>query len=669
MYSIRVLFFALLAGSCVSAVADGPAPAPAAAPSIADFARGAEVGRVRLSPKGDLLAALVTQNNQTSLLIYKTATREFVSGLKLADGDSLISYWWSGPTEVVAELGSNDGPLGQPLRLGDLMVLDAQPGAAGRYLVGQRGSSGATGSRVKVTADTLIRGFADVLDPTPDNPNSILVSIHYFGTNAEQLSEGGIYEIDTKSARRTRVATSPQKSCDYVTDSKGGLRFAVCTNLDDVSLIALYRYTGGEPGWVEMKSIEATQLIPWFVSRDDRWAYFSASGLKGSPSDAACLARQPLDGSAPLAIVSCQSGSDVAEVIRSADGKVALAAYYEPDQPQLDFLENEHPDGELLLGLQQAFDGQLAMPVSSSRDGNFWLLSVASSQRPGSYYLYNRKTKEASKLFERYPKLAKSAMQAVQPVQIKARDGVTIHGYLTLPKSASSKPALVVLPHGGPFGIREQWEFDAESQLLASRGYAVLRVNFRGSDGYGVSFRTSAKRQWGTVMINDITDATRQVIREGQVDGNRVAIYGGSYGGYAALMSAVREPALYKAVVSYVGISDLVLWRKDTDGSDTSLGKNFIAEFVGKDDAELRKQSPIEYLDQLKAPVFIVHGEEDQRVPFNQAKRLRSALEKRKHPYEWLSKYGEGHGFYVLENRVELYEKLFAFLDKHLPPR
>ncbi len=668
MPTLRALACLLACCTALAATAaENPAPAAPAIPSIADFARTAEFSNVELSPSGEFVAAMVTKDDQTSLVIFETATRKVVSGLKLAFGDSVFKYWWSGPAEVVAELGSNDGPLGEAVRSGDIMVLDAVPGTTARYLVGQHGSEGPIASRVKVTADTYIAGFADMVDATPDNPRSILVSIHYFGASVAQISEGGLFEIDTKSARRTRVATAPQEDCRYVTDSHGALRFAVCDAFAKDSNLALYRFIGGDAGWETMPTSGATQLVPWFVSRDDRWAYFSAVGLKGSPSDADCLARQPLDGSAPLAIVSCQAGSDVLGVFSSADGREALAAYYEPDLPQLDFLESKHPDGELLLALQQAFGGQLALPASSSRDGTFWLLKVESDHKPGSYYLYNRKTKEASKLFDQYPKLARSPMQPVKAVQFKSRDGVLVHGYLTLPKAnGSTKPPLVVVPHGGPFGIRDSWGFDPETQLLASRGYAVLRVNFRGSGGYGDSFTNSAQRKWGTVMIDDITDAVRYVIGQNLVDAERVAIFGGSYGGYAALMSAVREPALYKAAVSYAGVSDLVSWADDTDASEWASGRKFIEKYVGKDTAELRQQSPLTYINQLKAPVMIIHGEADQRVPFNQAKRLRSALEKKNHPYVWLTKYDEGHGFYHHANRVELYEKMLAFLDKNL---
>ncbi len=150
------------------------------------------------------------------------------------------------------------------------------------------------------------------------------------------------------------------------------------------------------------------------------------------------------------------------------------------------------------------------------------------------------------------------------------------------------------------------------------------------------------------------------------MDGNRVAISGGSYGGYAALMSAVREPTLYKAAVSYVGISDLVSWNDDSNIGETETGRSYVEKYIGKDDAELRAHSPLAGIARLKAPVMIVHGEADRRVPFSQAKRLRSALDSKKHPYEWLSKYDEGHGFFRHANRIELYEKMLAFFDKHL---
>ena len=638
--------FAAVAAFAVSFAAAAEVRLP-----VAEFVRSPEIDKVQLSPTGEFVSALVTKDDQTSLVIYKTLTREFVNGLRLEVRNTILNYAWAGPAELVASLGIHGGEQGELVATGEVRRLMAKSGAKSQSLLNSR---------------TVRDGFAWLVDATPENADTVLIQELIYGRE-DIPNFANLTEMNPVTGRRRDIAVAPEAYCSYVTDRQGGLRFATCAEPDEAQTIRHYRYAGGETAWQLMPSYGAKSLEPLFVTRDNRWVYFSVEGLAGSPGDSDCLARQPLDGSAPLAIVSCQAGHDLVDVLTSADGNVALAAYYEPDLPQLDFLENIHPDGELLLAFQQTFNGQLALPVSSSLDGKLWLFAVGSDRRPIAYYLYNRLTKDANKIFEQSPALAKTPLQPVQALNITGRDGRSLHGYLTLPEAKpGSKPPLVVLVHGGPFGVRDHWRFDPETQLLASRGYAVLRVNFRGSGGYGRGFRDAGIKQWGGLMIDDITDATRHVIAKGVVDARRVAIYGSSYGGSAALMSAVREPLLYKAVVSFAGVSDLALWKRDTDVSGNRFGKNYIKKYLGENSAELRRQSPIEYLDQLKAPVFIAHGEADQRVPFNQATRLRSALEKKQHPHEWLSKYGEGHGYALHANRVEFYEKMLAFLEKHL---
>jgi dipeptidyl aminopeptidase/acylaminoacyl peptidase len=223
------------------------------------------------------------------------------------------------------------------------------------------------------------------------------------------------------------------------------------------------------------------------------------------------------------------------------------------------------------------------------------------------------------------------------------------------------------MPHGGPHsGIHDTWRWDHWAQFLASRGYAVLQPNFRGSGGYGYAFEHAGYHHWGTTMIDDITDGTRWAMEKGYVDGSRVCIFGASWGGYAALMSAVREPDLYRCAVGFAGVYDLKLQVSDSDTAESTMGRNYLADAVGTDDKTLAEQSPITYIERLKAPVLIIHGTADKRVPFSQAKRLRKALEQYHKPYEWMEKSGEEHGFYKDENNVEFLDRLAAFLGKNL---
>jgi dipeptidyl aminopeptidase/acylaminoacyl peptidase len=258
------------------------------------------------------------------------------------------------------------------------------------------------------------------------------------------------------------------------------------------------------------------------------------------------------------------------------------------------------------------------------------------------------------------------AMHPATPVSFKARDGLVIHGYLTRPKgSATGRLPMVVMPHGGPFGIRDYWRFDDDAQLLASAGYAVLQVNFRGSGGYGRAFEHAGARQWGKAMQDDITDATRWAVAEGHADGSKICLYGASYGAYASLMGVAKEPDLYRCAAGYVGAYDLPTMHTDGDIQERASGETYIEEWIGPR-AEVAAVSPTRMADRIKVPVFMAAGGEDRRTPIQHTKMMEQALIKAGKPVETLYYATEGHGFYRPEHQREYYTRLLAFFSRHL---
>jgi dipeptidyl aminopeptidase/acylaminoacyl peptidase len=250
---------------------------------------------------------------------------------------------------------------------------------------------------------------------------------------------------------------------------------------------------------------------------------------------------------------------------------------------------------------------------------------------------------------------------------------LTLYGYLTLPPPVreGNQLPLVLMPHGGPHGPRDYWGFDPYVQVLATHGFAVLQVNFRGSGGYGPHFEKLGFREWPGNMQNDLTDSVAWAVKEGIADPRRICIYGWSYGGYAALMSAVKEPDLYACSVPAAGVYDLDIQYEESDFTRyTTWGKKYLDRVIGPTEADRRTASPISYLDKLKTPLFIVHGEADERVPVENARELKAALEKRGTKFEYMEKKHEGHGFFKEENRTAFFIALLDFLDRHIgaPP-
>ncbi|MEG3193550.1 alpha/beta fold hydrolase, partial [Lysobacter sp. D1-1-M9] len=319
--------------------------------------------------------------------------------------------------------------------------------------------------------------------------------------------------------------------------------------------------------------------------------------------------------------------------------------------------------------LEAAFPEDAVAFSSGSRDGKHVIVRVWSDRDPGSFYLLDRDAKQTALLTRVKPWLSPDDLAPSTPISIRARDGVELDGYLTRPlgqaESGGGWP-MVVLPHGGPFGLRDEWSYDEEVQLLAARGYATLRVNFRGSSGRGRNFVEAGFREWGGRMQADVIDATRWAVEEGHAAPGRICIWGTSYGGYAALMGAALAPDLYRCAVATAAVTDLnVSWRWG-DIQRSTWGKNFLEETMGSDSARLREASPVTHAADIRAEVLLVHGRRDARVSYEHAKAMIEAFEKAGKPVEQEVFSNETHGIYGDENRSVYYTRVLGFLDRHI---
>jgi dipeptidyl aminopeptidase/acylaminoacyl peptidase len=260
-------------------------------------------------------------------------------------------------------------------------------------------------------------------------------------------------------------------------------------------------------------------------------------------------------------------------------------------------------------------------------------------------------------------------MSAMKPISYKARDDLTIHGYLTLPVGSDGKNLpLIVMPHGGPWA-RDIWGFDPEVQFLANRGFAVLQMNFRGSTGYGREFEKAGYREWGRKMQDDITDGVEWAIREGIADRNHIGIFGASYGGYAALMGLIRTPELFKCGICYVGVTDIITHLKNKTIPMPKVFDSMKQELIGYYDIEkedLDAVSPLQHVDKIRAPLFLAYGGRDPVVNVEQGRSLAKALDKAKKKYEMVIEENEGHGFSNETNRIKLFKKIDKFLKANL---
>jgi len=293
---------------------------------------------------------------------------------------------------------------------------------------------------------------------------------------------------------------------------------------------------------------------------------------------------------------------------------------------------------------------------------------IGSDRLSLKYYLYDFKTRDCKEIANPYPWLNEKDMAYMKPITYITRDSLTIHGYLTLPKGIDPKNLPVVVnPHGGPWA-RDSWGDNSEVQLLANRGYAVLQVNFRGSTSYGKEFWMASFKQWGKKMQDDVTDGVEWLIKEGVADPDRIAIYGGSYGGYCTLAGIVYTPDLYAAAIDYVGVSNLFTFMK-TIPPYWKPYLDQLYEMVGdpvKDSLLLAEASPVLHVDKIKVPLFIAQGANDPRVNKDESDQMVAALKARGIEVEYMVKNNEGHGFHNQDNQFDFYGAMEKFLEKHL---
>jgi dipeptidyl aminopeptidase/acylaminoacyl peptidase len=325
--------------------------------------------------------------------------------------------------------------------------------------------------------------------------------------------------------------------------------------------------------------------------------------------------------------------------------------------------------------LYQTIESQLATKdeiviTSTNEAEDRFIIRTFSDRTLGNYYYYDTKLGKVEQIAEVSPWLKKEHLAEMKPIQYTTRDGLVIQGYLTLPKGREPKKLPVVInPHGGPWA-RDVWTFNPEVQFLANRGYAVLQMNFRGSTGYGRKFWEASFGQWGLKMQDDITDGVNWLIEQGIADPKRIAIYGGSYGGYATLAGITFTPDLYACGIDYVGVSNLFTFL----GSIPSYWEPYrkmLYEMVGdpnkpEDKKRLEATSPVFHVQRIKAPLLIAQGAKDPRVNKNESDQMVEALRKRGVEVQYILKEEEGHGFNNEENKFEFYRAMEEFLAKHL---
>ncbi|MDH5198765.1 MAG: prolyl oligopeptidase family serine peptidase, partial [Gemmatimonadota bacterium] len=494
-------------------------------------------------------------------------------------------------------------------------------------------------------------------------PNTIVVSL-----NDRDPQWHDVHTIDLTTGERTLVLENNDRVAGYFADRDGHIRLGV--RIKDDGGTEVLRLDGAAFTPVYECSNEES-CGPLRVHKDGRRVYMITN--KGADVDLSRLALLDPQTKALEVVESDPDGQvDFGGAAFSDVTGDLLATVYVGDRVRiypktdefardLERIRAALPDGELGVGSQTA-------------DERYWIISVSRDVDPGAAYLFDAHTGTATLLYRSRPSLPSEHLAFATPVRYPARDGLSIPAYLTLPRGVEAKNLpTVIVPHGGPWA-RDSWGYDPYAQFLANRGYAVLQPNFRGSTGYGKQFLNAGNKQWGIGdMQHDISDGVAYLVKQGIADPQKVAIFGGSYGGYATLAGLAFTPELYAAGVSYVGPSNLLTLLASIPPYWAPVRKIFNVRLGNPDDPadlELLKQmSPIHAADQIRVPLLVIQGANDPRVNKAESEQIVVSLRDRGHAVEYILAPDEGHGFAGRENRLAISVAMEKFFGKHLGGR
>lgn len=515
---------------------------------------------------------------------------------------------------------------------------------------------------------------ADLLAWRTSKPHTVIMSTLDFsealarqqtGSNLKvgRKDEGWVsqvFEVDTRTGKGARIATGTAFTVDWIVD-KTGKPVARSEWNPAISQFTILARDGG--GWKEVlrQKDEGTRTV-YGLTEDETALVISAT----TPEGRRTLWKLPLDGSEGRPLLENET-DDISHLSFDRITRTPVTAWLGGAEPKSRWLD---PEAEKRFRrVAGAFKGKMVRVYGRSEDGQRVVAEVQSPSSPPVFYFVNFAKGTADTVGEAYPGLIDAKLGEVRAISYKARDGVQVPAYLTVPPGSDGKNLpLVVLPHGGP-EARDEYEFNWWAQFLAVRGYAVLQPQFRGSTGFGEAWRRAGYRQWGGLMQDDVTDGVRAMIEQGVADAGRVCIVGGSYGGYAALAGAAFTPDLYRCAVSVNGVTDLtrmLMYAKEHSGAESNQLAYWREHIGAPSDASVMAKSPLRAAADIKAPVLLMHAVNDTVVPDTQSRAMAQELQKLKKNVTYVSLAGEDHWLSQSASRIQMLKELEKFLSENL---
>ncbi|MEN9638899.1 MAG: hypothetical protein RLZZ262_767 [Bacteroidota bacterium] len=594
------------------------------------FFRNPEKTSFKVSPDGSKIAYLATVSSTLNLFVAEgtTANGQAITTFK---GESIKDFMWVN-AEWLVYTKDNGGDENDVL-----------------YSCHYTG-----GKQFPLTPETGV--VASVI-----KKSALEDHILFIETNERNQTDFDVYRVNVNDGTKDLVHTNLGGYSNWVFDDNDQLRAAVRTEGTQTHLMYTTSYEAY--GWQNGATVPFTDtFVPFFMSKRGNLIYC----ISNVDRDKSIVILYDLDRKKVFDIIYENAEYDVDYLVQSKVNRELLYVGYTSDYQQQEYIHE--PMKSTFATLKKRFGDDEVRIISMSDDEKKMIIKVSSDVNRGSYHFYNASNDLLVKLADIAPWLQADQMCTMEPYTFTTSDGVKLHGYITYPKTGNKKNLpLVVNPHGGPWA-RDQRGFNPEVQFLASRGYAVFQVNFRGSTGYGKKLWQQGFKQWGQAMQRDITEGVRSLINAGIADPKRIAIYGASYGGYATLAGLTYTPDLYACGIDYVGVSNLLTFM-ETIPPYWEAYREMMYKMVGDpetDRAMLEAYSPALKANLIKSPVFIAQGANDPRVNIRESDQMVEALRNAGVKVDYMVKSDEGHGFDKEANRFEFYMAMEKFLAANL---
>ncbi len=628
-----LLLLSVFVIACKNSKDDNPvAMKPAPKIPVEDFFKNSEKRTFRLSPNGEFIAYMAPYKDRMNIHVRKFDSDSVTRVTSVEDRD-LSGYFWANNDRLVyvRDKGGNEN-----FHL---------------FAVNKDGSN-----EKDLTPFDGVR--AQIIDNLEDNQDEMII-----GLNKRIPQVFDPYRLNINTGEMDLLYENPGNITGWGTDHDGKLRLAYVTNGVDNTI--MYREAEDKPFAEVITTNFKETLAPQFFDFDNGNTVYAVSNLG---RDKAAIVKYDLKENKEVEEIFINDEVDAGGISYSSKRKVPTVINFTKDKLNRKFLDKEAEDIYKKLEAELGTNNEYYV-TSSNKEEDKFLIYAGNDKTRGTYYYYDKVSGDVKHMADLSPWIKSEHMAVMEPISYTSRDGLKINGYLTLPIGVEAKNLPVVInPHGGPWA-RDNWGYNPEVQLLANRGYAVLQMNFRGSTGYGKEFWESSFKKWGQEMQNDITDGVKWLIDEGIADPERVAIYGGSYGGYATLAGITNTPDLYAAAVDYVGVSNLFTFM-ETIPPYWEPYKKMLYEMVGdpstKDSIMMKANSPVFHVDKIKAALFIAQGANDPRVVQAESDQMVEALKKKGITVQYMLKENEGHGFRNQENRFDFYNAMTEFLDKNM---